>query len=618
MHFSTIVSTAAFAAPALAGYVLQDDYMTDFYGHFNFFTGGDPTHGFVQYVDEATARSSNLIDTSGPPVPVKWGVDTVNKDPAGRASMRLESKSLYNKGLVVIDVEHMPFGCGTWPAFWMFGPNWPMQGEIDIIEGVHEQETNALTLHTSTGCAVGSDTSLFSGSVETQNCDVKAEGQAENAGCSIKSPDNKSYGAGLNDNGGGVYATEWTKDAIAIWFFPRGSVPDGVTGDNPDPSSWGKPTAKWVSDSCDVDGIFKDLNIIFDTTFCGDWAGNTWSTSSCASKASTCNDYVQNNPDAFTNAFWTVNALKVYEQGDAPASAPAESQAPEEQPSATDAPADQPASTDAPAATDTPVDAPASSDAPVSSEAPVDAPVSSAPLEAMPSATDAPVDNSTAATSLSTSAPVQQNPDGTLNIPVGPWGSNGEGGGNGGNSGAEGSPDADSDALPSVAVPVSSAPAPASTPAADGGFNWPGAAQGSGAPQGTGSPSLAPLPSFPAGNSTGYPTMPSGTGLSSINFATVPTFPTSLPTDLASNSDIANVWETIYTTNVVTVPGVGPAPTLGTDDGSDPIATVQQTVQQTVMVTVQGGGAQATGAPAAKRWARREIARERRRLRNHF
>lgn len=47
---------------------------------------------------------------------VGWGVDTVNKDQGGRASVRLTSKKVYNKGLVVIDVGHMPVGCGTWPA----------------------------------------------------------------------------------------------------------------------------------------------------------------------------------------------------------------------------------------------------------------------------------------------------------------------------------------------------------------------------------------------------------------------------------------------------------------------------------------------------------------------
>lgn len=451
----------------------------------------------------------------------------------------------------------------------MFGPNWPHQGEIDILEGVHEQDTNALTLHTSTGCTVGSDTSIFSGSVETQNCDVKAEGQSDNAGCSIKSHDSKSYGAGLNDNGGGVYATEWTSDAISIWFFPRDSVPEGVTGDNPDPSTWGTPSAKWAKDSCDIDGIFKDLNIIFDTTFCGDWAGNTWSSSSCASKAPTCNDYVRDNPDAFTNAFWTVNALKVYQQGDAPAAAPVESAAPIESP-----PVEQPSPTEVsveqPSATDAPIDTVPASEptGPIDSSPPI---VEQSPTASIP---------------LTTGAPLQQNPDGTLNIPLGPWGTNGEGGGH---DGAEGAPGAETEPSPAIGIPISTpaAGAPASIlPAPEnGGFSWPGAPQGTDAP----SSGLAPIPSFNAGNQTGYPVLPTGTG----------------------SGDIAEVWETIYTTQVVTVPGVGPAPTEppagGDSDGSEPIATVQQTIYQTVMVTVNGPGAQPS-APVARmaRMARRE------------
>jgi hypothetical protein len=53
---------------------------------------------------------------------------------------------------------------------------------------------------------------------------------------------------------------------------------------------------------------------VFDITFCGDWAGNVWSSSSCASKASTCNSYVQNNPSAFTDTYWRINSLKVYQE----------------------------------------------------------------------------------------------------------------------------------------------------------------------------------------------------------------------------------------------------------------------------------------------------------------
>lgn len=449
--------------------------------------------------------------------------------------------------------------------FWMFGPNWPYQGEIDILEGVHEQESNALTLHTSTGCSVGQDTSIFSGNVETQNCDVKAEGQADNAGCGIRSKDNKSYGAGFNDNNGGVYATEWTSDAISIWFFPRGAVPDGVTGDNPDPSTWGTPSAKWVKDSCDIDGIFKDLNIIFDTTFCGDWAGNTWSSSSCASKAPTCNDYVRDNPEAFTNAFWTVNALKVYQQGEAPA----QPEQPVDQPAPTDAPIEQPAPTDVPieqpAPTDAPIEQPAPTDAPIEQPAPTDAPIeqpafTDAPIE-QPTSTDVPIEQpapveSTPSFPVGTSPPLQQNPDGTINIPLGPWGTNGEGGSGGSDDGAEGVPGPDTDG---------SAPPPAvSSPAGNGGgFNWPGA------PQATAAPTDAPpAATFDSGNSTGYPVLPTGSGA----------------------SDIAEVWETIYTTQVMTVTGHGPAPTdAPVGDGIEPTVTVQQTIYQTVMVTVDGG-----------------------------
>jgi hypothetical protein len=114
MHFSTLISAAAFTSTALAGYALQDDYMSkDFYSEFDFFTAPDPTHGFVKYVDQAKAKSMGLLNTTAK---ASWGVDTKNKDAGGRASVRLTSKKSYNHALVVIDVGHMPFGCGTWPA----------------------------------------------------------------------------------------------------------------------------------------------------------------------------------------------------------------------------------------------------------------------------------------------------------------------------------------------------------------------------------------------------------------------------------------------------------------------------------------------------------------------
>lgn len=171
-----------------------------------------------------------------------------------------------------------------------------------------------MTLHTGPNCGI-STTGAFSGKVATSNCDVNAKGQAQNAGCSIDTADDTSYGDGFNDGNGGVYATEWTSDSISIYYFPRSSIPSDITSGSPDPSGWGSPLSQFKG-SCDISNIFKDQQIVFDVTFCGDWAGNVWSSdATCSAKASTCQSYVQNNPSAFADSYWEVNSLKVYQSG---------------------------------------------------------------------------------------------------------------------------------------------------------------------------------------------------------------------------------------------------------------------------------------------------------------
>ena len=198
------------------------------------------------------------------------------------------------------------------------GPNWPNDGEIDIIEEVNSATTNAMTLHTGPGCTISS-TGTFSGTIATSNCDINAAGQAANAGCSIDTSNTQSFGAGFNAVGGGVYATQWTSEAINIWFFPRSAIPSDITSGNPDPSGWGLATAGF-SGGCNIGSTFQSQQIVFDTTFCGDWAGNVWSSDPvCSSKASTCQAFVQNNPSAFQDAYWSVNSLKVYQDNGATA-----------------------------------------------------------------------------------------------------------------------------------------------------------------------------------------------------------------------------------------------------------------------------------------------------------
>ena len=193
----------------------------------------------------------------------------------------------------------------------MVGPEWPANGEIDIIEGVNSQASDDMTLHTASGCSI-TNNGVFSGSITTSNCYVDAPGQGTNAGCQIGTTNTETYGTGFNSNGGGVYATDWTSQSINIYFFPRSGIPSDITSGDPDPTTWGTPVASF-SGGCEIDTFFNGLQIVFDTTFCGDWAGAVWSTdASCSPQAATCQAFVQNNPAAFEDAYWSINSLKVY------------------------------------------------------------------------------------------------------------------------------------------------------------------------------------------------------------------------------------------------------------------------------------------------------------------
>jgi hypothetical protein len=144
---------------------------------------------------------------------------------------------------------------------WMLGPDWPTNGEIDIIEGVNSESANLMTLHTDAGCSVSNSVTPYSGNLVTPNCDVNAPGQATNAGCSIDSTSSQTFGSGFNAIGGGVYATEWTSAAISIYFFPRDAIPADISSGYPDPTGWGMPQAVF-SGGCDVDSHVVDQQIV--------------------------------------------------------------------------------------------------------------------------------------------------------------------------------------------------------------------------------------------------------------------------------------------------------------------------------------------------------------------
>lgn len=112
---------------------------------------------------------------------------------------------------------------------------------------------------------------------------------------------------------------EWTSSAIKIWNFSPSQTPQNIQSGQPDPNTWGTAHFTTAGGSCNIDEHFRNHNIVFDITFCGNYAGQDyfWQQTSCyknnPSKWPRCLDYVAANPGVFENAYWLVNSVKVYQ-----------------------------------------------------------------------------------------------------------------------------------------------------------------------------------------------------------------------------------------------------------------------------------------------------------------
>ncbi|CAO3700935.1 hypothetical protein CU097_006589 [Rhizopus azygosporus] len=311
---SLLFIVASLVQVVLGQYKLKDNYTgKKFLEQFTFFHERDPTNGFVQYQDLQHAKSLGLAFVKGNRFIMKADNKTIA--PHGRPSIRIHSNKTYSSGLFVFDINHIPSGCGTWPAFWLLGQTWPNNGEIDIIEGIHNETKNTITLHTDNKCSMQGVKQFMTGAASKyRNCDVHAADQPNNHGCSVSDSKHDSVGRGFNKNGGGVYAVRWERlTGIQIWFFPRRSIPKDIKSGKPTLKNWGRPTADFPFGNRCQHEAFKNMRIVLDLTFCGDLAGIP-SISSSYHCPLDCKSYVKNNPHSFNAAFWDINSLKVYQK----------------------------------------------------------------------------------------------------------------------------------------------------------------------------------------------------------------------------------------------------------------------------------------------------------------
>jgi hypothetical protein len=91
----------------------------------------------------------------------------------------------------------------------------------------------------------------------------------------------------------------------------RRSIRRPTGADRVNPDNWETPATYFPNTKPDIDRHFTAQSIVINLTFRGDWAGNTYAQSGCSG---TCGDYVNHNPNAFTDAYFDLVFLRIYKR----------------------------------------------------------------------------------------------------------------------------------------------------------------------------------------------------------------------------------------------------------------------------------------------------------------
>ncbi|KAF9476798.1 hypothetical protein BDN70DRAFT_881992 [Pholiota conissans] len=279
------------------------------------------TWGNVTFLDQtdATAQKLTFINGAGNAVIKVDNTTTLTAGPPGQAvnrnSIRLTSLDSFGLGsLIIIDALHVPFGCSVWPSFWTYGieTEWPLSGEIDIIEAINNMNNNQIALHTVQGCQQQQLTPpAQTGNTLETDCSVPR-------GCIVAQPAD-SFGAGFAANGGGVFALQMEVSGIYVWYWNRAALPPNLqsaTSSTPiDTTSWGLPSAAYPSGpSCNITQFFPPQNLVLLTTLCGVWAGvPSIYSNTCHTPTGDCfTDNVLGDGSNYVNAYWEIRYIRTY------------------------------------------------------------------------------------------------------------------------------------------------------------------------------------------------------------------------------------------------------------------------------------------------------------------
>ena len=323
---STVMSTLVLVLLLMiklcfGGYNLATSYSGEsFFDNFNFPTSGA---GYSQMLNQTDAQKLGLIRYNSSTKQVYIGVDhTTVIEPGypGRPSVYLRSKTLYNSGLFIASIDHMPQGCGIQPQYWMEGAHWPSFGEIMMLTCTNTENVSSASIQGQNHeCNYNSscpDQYNFTGNMIQTNCG------GSGYGCPILDDNINSCTTQFNANQGGYHAMEWVNNdngGIKLWFWNKNSndIPKDITSNSktPDPSTFGEPFAAFKFGKCCDNGIVYNQTLTIDLQFCG-YSASTFEKDGCVNITgyTDCEAFVANNPKKFESTYWLFDYINVYQQ----------------------------------------------------------------------------------------------------------------------------------------------------------------------------------------------------------------------------------------------------------------------------------------------------------------
>jgi hypothetical protein len=340
-----------------------------FFDYYDFLDGPDSlgSAGYNVYVGKKRATQLGILNITSEKDGDYVYMKSAPTNQGPRESLRLEGKRRFDRGLFILDLTHMPTGCGVWPAFWLTDePVWPNHGEIDVVEGINLQSVAKTALHTSDRCSMYAhvppyaksgvwDTATgipntwtgmpdFGTKVDADNCWVSAAHQWANQGCVVMHTENDTLGEPINNAGGAVYVLDWDPENryIKSWVFHADGIPANLqqametAGSSkhdkvmPDPDQWNVvPYAYFAigeTTGCSADH-FQNMRLVINLAFCGNVAGNRFQRDCPAEAAELstgnktlddpiqmCNALIKSNPKELEDAYWKIRGVYVYER----------------------------------------------------------------------------------------------------------------------------------------------------------------------------------------------------------------------------------------------------------------------------------------------------------------